>query len=159
LGFIIKISALSLLSFLILSCFGSLWIESTKAYDYGYAVFNPNCFVNGVDSSNEIDYTDVICGDIDAFLNNFYGSIYYHYWCHGSEDSPVYPSDYTDTLETLQDYCTWVTVFSKGHCVPWGYNFDHRELLCTLSSFDPPNGQQVKDSTDIWPHTDGGYPK
>jgi hypothetical protein len=156
--FTAKISVLLLMSLLILSGFGSLFIQNAKADDYGYAVFNPNCVIEDVDSTNEVYYTNVICGYIYDMLDSFYVGGTHHYWFYGSEQQPVHPSNYSDILETLQDYCDWVTVFSKGHCVPWGYAWHHRELLGTLSSFDPPNGEQVKDSVDIWPHTDGGYP-
>ncbi|MFW6117222.1 MAG: hypothetical protein ACOC6G_01390 [Thermoproteota archaeon] len=54
-------------------------------------------------------------------------------------------------LEALEQYCDDVTVFSKGHCTPWG-NGRHYQLLCTFSTED--NDEQVKDSWDIWPATD-----
>lgn len=72
-----KITSLLLLSLLVLSGFGSLFIENAKADDYGCAVFNPNCYIDGVDSLNEVDYTNVICGYINDFLDSFYNTNYH----------------------------------------------------------------------------------
>ena len=149
-----KNSALLLVSLLIFCVIGSMLTENAKADEYGWAIVNPNNYVDGVDSVNEIYYTDTIFNYIAMDLNSYYYSNY-QYWYSGSEQYPVHPSDYCYLLETLQDYCDKVTFFTKGHCTPWGYNGNHRQLLCTLSSGDPPNDEQAKDSIHIWPHT--GY--
>jgi len=149
-----KIGALLLLSLLVLALSSSIFIENAKADEYGWAVFNPNNKVQYVDSENEATYTDEICDYIAEFLDGFYMSNY-GYTYHGSEDYPVHPSDYCWALEMLQDYCDKVTFFTKGHCTPWGYNGNHRQLLCTLLNDDPDNEEQARDSMEIWPHT--GY--
>lgn len=149
-----KKSALLLLSLLILTATSSNLIASAKADEYGWAVVNPNNYVSGVDSVNEAYYTDVICDNIASYLNNYYTTNYHYTW-HGSAGNPIHPSDYSTILQTLQDYCDKVTFFTKGHCTPWGYNGNHRQILCTLSSGNPPNSEQAKDSIHIWPHT--GY--
>ncbi|MDI9578282.1 MAG: hypothetical protein QM398_09135 [Thermoproteota archaeon] len=146
----ITIGAILLLSILVISAVPAIGINSVKA-DYGSATFCPNNSVEGLDTDNELYVSTVITSEIAYYIYSYYGS-YYNYFFYGTEQSPIYPSDYSWALNTLQDNCDKITFFSKGHCTPWGYASQHYQLLCTLS--DENNDHQAKDAIHIFPYTD-----
>lgn len=153
---LIKISALLLLGILTFSVSSSFLIKSAKADECGWGVFLPNNVIAGVDSEHEVYYSTVICNEICWMLYYYYTTYHYSWYYQvacGSQQDPIHPGDYSTALDNLQTNNDKVTFFSKGHCVPWGYSYWHRELLCTLASFNPDNGEEAKDSYDIWPYT------
>ncbi len=119
----------------------SMGIQTASATNYGAGVFCPNNWSpdpppNGAgDTANELSLTQQSCQYIYNYLDAHYDGTCYFYYGDTTPPNPpsnprVYPSTYYNTLTTLEQSNNKVTVFSKGHCVPWG-NGAHYELLCT----------------------------
>jgi hypothetical protein len=151
----VTIGALLLLTILVVSTVQSIGISTVSAYQ-GSGVFCPNRYIPEYppgDTENEIVLSTQACYYIAYYLWEHYypGTCYFMFgdplW---GQYSPVVPESYTIILDELEYYSDKVTVFSKGHCTPWGYNGQHYQLLCT---FEP---DAAKDSVHIWPGTDQG---
>lgn len=147
------IGALLLLSVLVISAIG---VNTVSAYQ-GSAVFCPNRYIPTYppgDTENEIVLSTQTCYYIAGFLWEHYypGDSYFMFgdplW---GQYSPIIPASYTIILDALESSSDKVTVFSKGHCTPWGYNYQHYQLLCTFES-----DGAARDSIHIWPGTDQG---
>jgi hypothetical protein len=119
----------------------SIGIQIVNAATYGSGVFCPNNWKplplpNGAgDTDYELWLSQQSCLYIHNYLNAQYdGSSYYYYGDIVPPNPPsnprVYPSTYYNTLYALEQSNSKVTIFSKGHCVPWG-NGIHYKLLCT----------------------------
>jgi hypothetical protein len=129
---------------------------STVSANYGSAVFCPNRYIEADppgDTPNEIALSTYVCYYIAGFLWEHYypGDSYFMYGMPDGSVSPVVPQSYTIILDALESSSDKVTVFSKGHCTPWGYNYQHYQLLCTY-----PEDGAARDSIHIWPGTDQG---
>lgn len=121
--------------------FLSLGIQPVNAANYAAGVFCPNNwspepFPDGAgDTLNELSLSNQFCQMIYNHLDAHYdGTCYYHYGDLNPTQPPhspvVYASTYYNTLTALEQNNNKVSIFSKGHCVPWG-NGVHYKLLCT----------------------------
>ncbi|MEM0253112.1 MAG: hypothetical protein QXK78_00915 [Candidatus Bathyarchaeia archaeon] len=119
---------------------------------YGSGVFCPNLYIpeNPLgDTYNEIVLPTYTCYYIAMYLWEHYypGYCYFYYGDPFDGDPVVTASTYSNTLYALEQSSDKVTVFSKGHCTPWGTYGVHYQLLCT---FYP---DAAKDSIHIFPYT------
>jgi hypothetical protein len=148
----IIIGALLLLSILSISAVPSIGISLVSAYQ-GSGVFCPNNYVPDQwpwDTPDEVIFSTQCCYYISTYLtNHYYGG--QNLFVYGDpiwySVPPVTASTYMDYLDYLEDYSDAVTIFSKGHCTPWGYGGMYRQLLCTYD-------EVARDSIEIYPHTD-----
>jgi hypothetical protein len=138
---IISIGALLLLSLLISVC--SIGIQTVNAATYASGVFCPNNYSpepppqGAGDTVNELLLSKQSCQYIHNYLVAHYdGNCYFYYGDTDPLNPPSYPtvtsSTYYNTLAALEQSNSKVTIFSKGHCVPWG-NGVHYKLLCTIN--------------------------
>lgn len=135
----IAICALLLLGLLFGSA--SIGMQTVNAATYGAGVFCPNNYSSepppdgAGDTANELSLSKQTCQYIYNYLDAHYdGYCYFKYGDIVPPNPPsnprVYPSTYYNTLAALEQSNSKVTIFSKGHCVPWG-NSVHYKLLCT----------------------------
>jgi hypothetical protein len=128
---------LSLLSLFVLS----MGMQTANAGNYAAGVFCPNNWspqpppYGAGDTLNELLLSQQTCQTIYNYLNAHYDGYCYYYYGDLDPTQPphspiVYSSTYYNTLTTLEQNNIKVTVFSKGHCVPWGSGV-HYKLLCT----------------------------
>ncbi|NLE06658.1 MAG: hypothetical protein GX638_17880 [Crenarchaeota archaeon] len=110
---------------------------------YAAGVFCPNNYSPDLppygagDTANETLLSKNSTEYIFNYLDVHYDGICYFFY---GDTDPINPpnspivssSDYYDTLITLEQNNDRVTIFSKGHCVPWG-NGNHYKLLCTAN--------------------------
>ncbi|MEM2082062.1 MAG: hypothetical protein QW744_07335 [Candidatus Bathyarchaeia archaeon] len=149
---VIATGTLLLLSILVALLVQCIVIDTVNAY-YGAGVFCPNNYISNQwpwDTPDEINFSTTCCWYISAYLFSHYypGQVYYKYGDPFDNDPIVTPDTYMDCLDYLEEQYSAVTVFSKGHCSPWGYGGLYRRLHCTI------NGTYARDSIEIYPHTD-----
>ncbi|MGD6809859.1 MAG: hypothetical protein ACQCN3_09195 [Candidatus Bathyarchaeia archaeon] len=137
---IMSIGVLLILSLLSLPVL-SLGIQPASAANYASGVFCPNNWSpapppdGAGDTGPELSLSQQACQYIHNYLNAHYDGVCYYYWGDTVPPNPpsnprVYPSTYLNTLTSLEQANNKVTIFSKGHCVPWGSG-NHYKLLCT----------------------------
>jgi hypothetical protein len=151
----LTISVLLLLCLLLVSAFQSIGINFVSAAEYGAGVFCPNNYspdpfpYGAGDTEDELILSQLSLDYINDYLHTLYDGYVFYYWGDTDPDPPRSPtvtsSTYYNTLNSLQNYNSKVTVVSKGHCVPWG-DGNHYKLLCTV------NPDAAYDST-IWDYT------
>lgn len=116
-------------------------IQTANAANYASGVFCPNNWKplpppdGAGDTANELLLSQQACQYIHNYLDAHYDGYCYFYYGDTEPPNPpsnprVYPSTYYNTLVALEQSNNKVTIFSKGHCVPWG-NGVHYKLLCT----------------------------
>ncbi len=146
------IGVLLLLSLLSISAISAIGISPVSAYQ-GSGVFCPNNYIPDQwpwDTPDEVVFSTQCCYYIYTYLyDHYYGG--QNLFVYGDpiwySVPPVTASTYMDYLDYLEDYSDAVTIFSKGHCTPWGYGGIYRQLLCTYD-------EVARDSIEIYPHTD-----
>lgn len=135
-----SIGALLILSLLAVSV-PSMGIQTVNAANYASGVFCPNNWSpqpppeGAGDTATELLLSQQSCQYIHNYLDAHYDGYCYFYWGDTVPPNPpsnpiVYSSTYYNTLVALEQNNNKVTIFSKGHCVPWG-NGVHYKLLCT----------------------------
>jgi hypothetical protein len=146
-----KIMSIGVLLFLALLAVSvqSFGIQTVNAGNYASGVFCPNTWSpapppNGAgDTANELWLSQQSCQYIHNYLDAHYDGYCYFYYGDIVPPNPpsapytVAPSTYYNTLVALEQSNNKVTIFSKGHCVPW-WNSVHYALLCTDSTAQNP---------------------
>jgi len=136
-----KITVNVLLLILSVMSMGVIGIKTVGAATYASGVFCPNNWspepppYGAGDTANELWLSQQACQYIHNYLDAHYDGYCYFYWGDIEPPNPpsnpiVYSSTYYNTLNTLVQSNSKVTIFSKGHYVPWG-NGRHYKLLCT----------------------------
>jgi hypothetical protein len=136
-----RITICALLGLLVCSTSLLIGMQNVNAATYGAGIFCPNNWSpepppNGAgDTGPELWLSNMSCYYIWSYLKAEYDG--YCLWFSGDTVPPNPPSNptvtsstYYNTLTLLENTNSKVTVFSKGHCVPWG-NGVHYKLLCT----------------------------
>ncbi len=137
-----RIAIRALLLLCLLSISVSTGMQTVNAATYGSGVFCPNNYKplpppNGAgDTPYELYFSKLSCQYIRDYLDAIYDGYCFFYW---GDTDPINPptsptvtsTTYYNTLDSLENYNSKVTIFSKGHCVPWG-NGVHYKLLCTV---------------------------
>lgn len=120
-------------------------IGAVQAFN-AVTIYCPNKWVDGIDYSNEREYSSAICNAISN-LFYWYGNNYAIRITRHNTD--VTASAYSNDAQYAQTYAYQVAVFSKGHCTPWDPGQYHRQLLVI-------DGNNARDSQHIYPYTSQG---
>jgi hypothetical protein len=97
--------------------------QSVSAIRVGTAVFCPNAFYDPPDTQYEVDLSNAYCNAINSMLTTKYSD-----YCYVDLDTTV--NDYTSRLQSLQNLCDKIVVFSKGHRgLPYYPNTNHISLI------------------------------
>jgi len=151
-----RIAIFVLLLLCLLAVSASLSIVS--ATEYGAGVFCPNNYqplpypLGAGDTVHELKLTFDACEYIRMYYENVYDGYVYLLW--GDTDPKTFPFEphvtsvmFFDALDDLENSNEKVSIFSKGHCCPWGSgSSNHLQLMMTLD-WDPAH------DADIWDHT------
>lgn len=92
-----------------------LFLTTVYAYDGGTAVFCPNNVVEELDTTYEIWLSTQTCDAIHDMISA-YGDNDLNYFYLNSTSNLRWGL----TINTLKTNTNHATIFSKGHCVPWG---------------------------------------
>jgi hypothetical protein len=125
-----------------------------SATEHGAGVFCPNNWqplpypLGAGDTLNELWLSTTACECISEYLSDIYDGYVYFLWGDTDPKGPYVTSTmFYDALDDLENSNEKVSIFSKGHCCPWGSgSSNHLQLMMTLD-WDPAH------DADIWLHT------